>query len=49
MSAAAKKDLELLAERFMKKTIQTAAMKYGIDNEENAATNYADITRMTIT
>ena len=29
-----KKDFELLAERFMKKTIQTAAMKYGIDNEK---------------
>ena len=38
-----KKDFELLVERFMKKTIQTAAMKYGIDNEENAATSYAGI------
>ena len=43
-----KKDFELLAERFMKKTIQTAAMKYGIDNEENAATSYADITRLNV-
>ena len=32
----------------MKKTIQTAAMKYGIDNEENAATSYADITRLNV-
>ena len=43
-----KKDFELLAERFMKKTIQTAAMKYGIDNEENAATSYADITHLNV-
>ena len=43
-----KKDFELLAERFLKKTIQTAAMKYGIDNEENAASSYADITRLNV-
>ena len=43
-----KKVFELLAERFMKKTIQTAAMKYGIDNDENAATSYADITRLNV-
>ena len=48
MSVTAKKDFELLAGRFMKKTIQTAAMKYGIDNEENAATSYADITRLNV-
>ena len=30
-----KKDFESLVERLMKKTIQTSAMKYGIENEEN--------------
>lgn len=48
MSIAAIKVLEFLAERFMKKTIQTAAMKLEIDNEENAATNYPDITRLNV-
>lgn len=43
-----KKDFELLAERFMKKTIQTAAMKYGIENEENATASYAEITRLNV-
>ena len=43
-----KKDFELLAERFMKKTIQTAAMKYGVENEENAATSYAEITHLNV-
>ena len=32
----------------MKKTIQTAAMKYGIENEEYAAISYAEITLLNV-
>ena len=37
-----KADFEFLAVRQQKKTVQTAAMKQGIDTEEEAASAYAD-------
>lgn len=43
-----KKDFESLATWFLKKTIQTAAMKYGIENEESKATSYAKITCLNV-
>ena len=37
-----KADFESLAVRQLKKTVQTAAMKRGINTEEEAASAYAD-------
>lgn len=38
-----KKDFESLVEHFMKKTVQTTAIIYGFENEENANMSYADM------
>lgn len=38
-----KKDFESLVEHFMKKTVQTAAIIYGSEDEESVTMSYADM------
>ena len=43
------KDFESLAKRLLKKAKQTAAMRHGVETEEEAASAYADLMDFNVT